>query len=375
MRQNLFIVWASWGVWRELVKQVQNLDSKEDNVNPSNIIWVANSSNFIFDGSWIDQAILSSIWWTREESLEIISKEWQKIRDLESFLTLVKSEWLESEVIFVDVTAWKNELRDFHGDVLTNSWNSLVTANKNPISLYSMGDFNELTSQYGRYDTNTTVMWWAGILNFVDSRAKINDNIKMVSWVLSWTLWYILSELERWEKTFSEIVKDAKAEWYTEPNPWDDLNWLDVARKLVILARYAWHLVDIDDVKVTPLINESYWEVDDDDFMEAIKAEDHFFSKIVSAWESKWNVPRYVWKMLYDRDLWELKLTVQLELVPKNSDLWNLGWTSNLVTVETDILATPYPHVIKSRWAWLWVTAGAVRAWIANMLPQWLPRR
>jgi aspartokinase/homoserine dehydrogenase 1 len=50
----------------------------------------------------------------------------------------------------------------------------------------------------------------------------------------------------------------AKENGYTEPNPWDDLNGLDVARKIVILARYAGHKVSINDVEVEPLIDKKY---------------------------------------------------------------------------------------------------------------------
>ncbi len=71
----------------------------------------------------------------------------------------------------------------------------------------------------------------------------------------------------------------------------------------------------------------------------------------------------------------KVKLTVGLKSVPKNSDLWTLGGTSNIAVVETDILEEPLPHVIKSRWAWLGVTAWAVRAWIAKMLPSYLKTR
>jgi homoserine dehydrogenase len=53
-------------------------------------------------------------------------------------------------------------------------------------------------------------------------------------------------------------VEKAKNLGYTEPNPWDDLNGLDIARKLIILARYAGFEVDINDVKVNPLIDEKY---------------------------------------------------------------------------------------------------------------------
>ncbi len=370
MKQRIFILWASWNVWRELIKQIVENDWASTHVNPSEIIWIANSKSYIFNSGWIDKNILTEVSSSRENATEIFNKTAEKITDLTDLVKLVKSSWMDWEVVFADVTAWKNELLEFHKYVINNSSNFLVTANKNPISLYGVEDFDLLTSYSGRYDTNTTVMWGAGILNFVNERTnKIADNINNIQGVFSGTLGYILSELSLWEKSFSEIVRLAKENWYTEPNPWDDLNGLDVARKMVILARYSGHKVSIDDVEVEPLISEKYWNLEGLDFLNAIKNEDERYSLLLEESLNKWEVLCYVWEMDYNKSTNEIKLKVWLKSVPKNSDLWNLTWTANLAIVETDILCNPIPHTIKSMWAWLAVTAWAVRTWIAKMLP------
>jgi hypothetical protein len=65
-----------------------------------------------------------------------------------------------------------------HFATKTKEIKRILKVNKNPISLYSMSDFKYLTAYNGRYDTNTTVMWWAGVLNFVDERVdKIVDKV------------------------------------------------------------------------------------------------------------------------------------------------------------------------------------------------------
>ena len=370
MKQRIFILWASWNVWRELIKQIVENDWVSTHVNPSEIIWIANSKSYIFNSGWIDKETLIKVSSSRENATEIFNDNAEKITSLTDLVKLVKSSWMDWEVVFADVTAWKDELLEFHKYVINNSSNFLVTANKNPISLYSLKDFELLTSYSWRYDTNTTVMWWAGILNFVNERTnKIADNINNIQGVFSWTLGYILSELSLWEKKFSDIVKLAKENWYTEPNPWDDLNGLDVARKMVILARYSGHKVSIDDVEVEPLIDEKYWNLEGLDFLNAIKDEDNRYSLLLEESLNKWEVLCYVWEMDFNKSTSELKLKVWLKSVTKNSDLWNLTWTANLAIVETDILCNPIPHTIKSRWAWLAVTAWAVRTWIAKMLP------
>lgn len=368
MIQKLFIVWASWNIGRELVNQVITKDTKKLNINPSLIVWVANSKSYIFDWNWISLDILIQITKWKNESNKIFEQFWTKINNLNHLLDLVKDEWLSSEAIFIDVTAWKDELLDFHKNIIWESQNYLVTANKNPISLYTNYDFEYLNKYKWRYDTNTTVMWWAWVLNFVDERVnKLNDKILKIEWMFSWTLGYIMSELDKQEKTFSKIVIDANQNWYTEPNPWDDLNWLDVARKLIILARYCSYQVDIKDVELEPLIDEKYSKFEWEDFLKEIQNEDNRFKKLIQEAKEKDEVLRYLAEFDYNK--WDVKLKVWLKSVPKNSDLWRLSWTSNIAIIETEILKQPLPHIIKSRWAWISVTAASVRLWIAKMLP------
>lgn len=368
MIQKIFILWASWNVWRELVRQIYKNDSIKNHANPSIIVWIANSKKYIFDSRWVNIELLEKVSKSKEEANKVFDANWIKINKLTELLEVVNKQWLNWEVVFADVTAGKDELLKFHKKLISDTQNFLVTANKNPISLYSMSDFKYLTAYNWRYDTNTTVMWWAWVLNFVDERVdKIVDKIVKIEWMFSWTLWYILSELEKLEKPFSEIVREAKEKWYTEPNPWDDLNWVDVARKLIILARYAWYNIEMKDLEIKPLISEKYSKFEWEEFLKAIKREDELFNQKVTTSKEKNEVLRYVWEMNFIK--WKINLKVWIKSFPKNSDLWTLAWTSNLALVETSILKSPLPHVIKSRWAGLEVTAWAVRVWIAKMLP------
>ena len=368
MKQRIFVLGASWNVGRELVKQIVRKDGSDNHVNPSVIVGMANSSDYIFSAEWINSDFLESVIISEDAARKVLKEEWNPVWEMAHLLKVVKDSWMDWEVVFADVTAWKKELLNFHKMLLKESSNYLVTANKNPISLYSMEDFMELTACTWRYDTNTTVMWWWGILNFVYERTdKIKDDIKSISGVLSGTLAYIMSELKQWEETFSQIVKKAKQNGYTEPNPWDDLNGLDVARKLVILARYSGYYVHIDDVEVSPLIPEKYSQFEWDEFLEKIQNEDEYFEKLNSKAREQNKVLAYVWEIKYSGD--KISLKVWLQEVDAHSDIWMLESTSNIALVETKILALPLPHVIKSRWAGLWVTAASVRVWIAKMLP------
>ena len=57
MKQRIFILWASWNVWRELIKQIVENDGVSNHVNPSEIIWIANSNSYIFNSGWIDKKL------------------------------------------------------------------------------------------------------------------------------------------------------------------------------------------------------------------------------------------------------------------------------------------------------------------------------
>lgn len=366
MIQRLFVIGASGNVGREFIKKIISLDTAEHHKNPSKIVGIANSTHYEFKPDGILVEDLKKISLSQERAKEVLS---QKIpyKDLGILLDQVKSTGMDGEIIFIDITAGKEALLKFHKKVITASRNSIVTANKNPISLYGMEDFKILTQYHKRYDTNTTVMGGGGALNFVCERYDIRDFIRKVEGCFSGTLGYILSELEKEEKSFSGIVRAAKEDGYTEPNPWDDLNGLDVARKLLILARYSGLEIDMQDLQIEPLISEKYGELSGEEFLDALKEEDMRFYELVAKAKKRKSVLRYVASLNAKGN--SIEISVKLNTYPKDSDFGSLSGTANLVVIETDTLEAPIPHVIKSRGAGLGVTADALRTGVSKMLP------
>ena len=371
MIQRIFIIGASGNVGRELIKKALSHDIAEHHRNPSKIVGMANSTHYEFKPGGLSSEDLKKVSLSAEKAKEVLS---QKIpfKELSVLLDQVQSSGMDGEVIFVDVTAGKEALLAFHKEIITKSRNSIVTANKNPISLFGMDDFKILTQYHRRYDANTTVMGGGGALNFVSERFEIRDFIRKIEGCFSGTLGYILSELEKEEKSFSEIVRSAKKDGYTEPNPWDDLNGLDVARKLLILARYAGLEIDITDIHLEPLIDKKYEQFSGEAFLKALEQEDERFRTLSKEAKSNNCVLRYVASLHTKNN--SLEISVKLKSCPKYSEFGSLSGTANLVEIETDILEAPIPHVIKSRGAGLEVTAAAVRTGISKMLPLGIPR-
>ncbi|MBX4288916.1 hypothetical protein K4G89_22185, partial [Mycobacterium tuberculosis] len=64
------------------------------------------------------------------------------------------------------------------------------------------------------------------------------DEVLAVDGIFSGTLAWLFNKYDG-QVPFSELVAQARGMGYTEPDPRDDLSGVDVARKLVILAREA----------------------------------------------------------------------------------------------------------------------------------------
>lgn len=156
--------------------------------------------------------------------------------------------------VFVDCTA--NEAVIPYYERILNESVSIVTPNKIANSS-AIHFYNKIRNAAKRnnvqflYETN--VCSAMPVIKTLNDLVASGDEVIKIEGVLSGTLSYIFNEMKKGKK-FSSIVDDAKQKGFTEPDPRDDLNGLDVARKILILAREAGAQIELDDVDVEKLI-------------------------------------------------------------------------------------------------------------------------
>lgn len=185
------------------------------------------------------------------------------------------------------------------------------------------------------------------------------ENITRIRGVFSGSLSYIFNIFSEHPIPFSEVVIKAKDLGLTEPDPRDDLNGSDVARKLLILARELDLTSEFSEVAIQNLIPKELRNVSKEQFWNQIEALDVPFQIKKKNLEPN-HVLRYVADLSGDlmKDDGGV-LTVRIESVPKNSVLGQLKGSDSLFEICTESYGTN-PIVIQGAGAGASVTARGV---------------
>ena len=275
--------------------------------------------------------------------------------DLEAFVNHVHASHLPHAVL-IDATA-SVDLPCHYESWVARGIN-IITPNKKsnsgPLAPYrSLRETARKHQRYFLYETNVG----AGlpIIHTLRDLIETGDKIIKIEGVLSGTLSYIFNSLTG-SRTFSEIVREAHALGLTEPDPREDLSGVDVARKLIILAREMGLEVELEKVHVESLVPEDLRAASVEDYLNALGKHDQAIAKLLDSAHAKSQVLRYVGAIESDGSM-----SAGLQTYPIDHPFANLTGSDNIVSFQTARYNTQ-PMIVRGPGAGPEVTAAGVFA-------------
>ena len=345
---NLFICGVGT-VGSKLIEQIRSQyeELKEHSRLKLNVVGIASSHNAIFCREGLD---LDNY---REQLQASEPSSPEKLRDTILSMNIFNS-------VFVDCTASKDVALLYQSFLEHNV--SVIAANKIAASS-KYEDYLKLKTtammRGVKFRFETNVGAGLPIIGTINDLCNSGDKILRIEAVLSGTLNFIFNAISA-EVPFSETVRLAKEQGYSEPDPRIDLSGTDVVRKLVILAREAGYRVEQEDVEKHLFVPEKYFQGSLEDFWKNLPALDADFEARRKELEAEGKRWRFVATM--DGG----KVNVALKTVDRNHPFYNLEGSNNIVLLTTERYKE-YPMQIQGYGAGASVTAAGVFANIMSI--------
>ena len=345
---NLFIC----GIGTVGGKLIEQIRSQYDNLKEHsrlklNVVGVASSHNAIYSRDGIDLANYKELLKASEPS------DPEKLRDTILSMNIFNA-------VFVDCTASK-EIAALYQSLLDHNV-SIVAANKIAASS-SYDDYTRLKGTALRrgikFLFETNVGAGLPIIGTINDLRNSGDRILKIEAVLSGTLNYIFNKISA-QCPFSETVKRAKEEGYSEPDPRIDLSGTDVVRKIVILAREAGYRVEQEDVEKHLFVPDHFFTGSLEDFWKHLPELNADFEKKRKKLEEEGRRWRFIATMDHG------KVSVALRDTTQDSPFYNLEGSNNIVLLTTERYKE-YPMLIQGYGAGASVTAAGVFANIISI--------
>lgn len=345
---NLFICGVGT-VGGKLIEQIkkQYEELKERNCLKLNVVGIASSRNAIFNRDGLDLENFHDELKRSEPSTP------ERLRDAVINMNIFNS-------VFVDCTASKDIAMLYQSFLEHNI--SVVAANKIAASSDYDSYLRLKTTALARgvkFRFETNVGAGLPIIGTINDLRNSGDKILKIEAVLSGTLNFIFNEISA-DVPFSETVRRAKEQGYSEPDPRIDLSGTDVVRKLVILSREAGYKVEQADVEKHLFVPDEYFEGSLEDFWERLPRLNADFEKRRKQLEAEGKRWRFVATMEGG------KTNVALKAVDRNHPFYNLEGSNNIVLLTTDRYKA-YPMQIQGYGAGAGVTAAGVFANIMSI--------
>ena len=262
--------------------------------------------------------------------------------------------------VFVDCTA-SAEVASLYKEFLMHNI-SVVAANKiaasSDYSIYS--ELKQIARRRGvKFLFETNVGAGLPIINTINDLINSGDKILKIEAVLSGTLNYIFNKISA-NVPFSQTIKMAQEERYSEPDPRIDLSGKDVIRKLVILAREAGYKLEQTDVEKHLFVPSDFFEGPLEEFWKKVPSLDADFEARRRKLESENKRWRFVAKLENGKG------SVSLQEVDSKHPFYGLEGSNNIILLTTERYKE-YPMMIQGYGAGASVTAAGVFADIMSI--------
>lgn len=311
------------------------------------VVGIASGHNAMFDREGI------SLENCREQLAHSAPSDLNRLRDEVIGMNIFNS-------VFVDCTA-SSDVAGLYQEFLEHNI-SVVAANKAAASS-DYATYQKLKStarQRGvKFLFETNVGAGLPIIRTMNDLLNSGDKILKIEAVLSGTLNFIFNKISA-DVPFSETVRLAKEEGYSEPDPRVDLSGKDVIRKLVILAREAGYRIEQSDVEKHLFVPDSFFRGTLDEFWKNLPSLDADFERRRRVLESEGKRWRFVSR--YENG----KASVELCEVGREHPFYTLEGSNNIILLTTERYKE-YPMQIQGYGAGAGVTAAGVFADIMSI--------